>query len=145
MCTPGRGQGGPEMIPPLRARIVELPELIAIWMPQADVPGLSVALVEGDEVVWTAGFGVADAATHVPATADTVFQAASLSKPVVAYAALREVDAGRLDLDQPLAAYLSEPYAPDVPQVQAVTARQVLSHSSGLQNWRQTPEERLQL
>jgi CubicO group peptidase (beta-lactamase class C family) len=129
----------------LQARIAELPELIGVWMEQADAPGLSVALIEADEVAWTAGFGVADAATRVPVTADTVFQAASLSKPVVAYAALREVDTGRLDLDQPLAAYLPEPYAPDVPQVQTITARQVLSHSSGLQNWRQTPEEPLQL
>jgi CubicO group peptidase (beta-lactamase class C family) len=133
------------MTPDLRARAAELPECIETWMEQTDVPGLSVAVVDSDQIVWAAGFGVAHAATQAPVTADTVFQAASLSKSAVAYAALRLADAGMLDLDQPLASYLPDPYAPDVPQVQAITARQLLSHSSGLQNWRHAPEDRLEL
>ncbi len=86
---------------------------------------------------------------------DAVFQAASLSKPVVAYAALKLVQQGRLGLDTPLASYLPEgyvhlqrPFSDAAPaaadrlsaqQLKAVTARQVLNHSSGLPNWASKP------
>ena len=69
---------------------------------------------------------------------ETVFEAASLGKPVFAYAVLRLVDAGVIDLDRPLFDYLPIPDANN-PRMKRVTARHVLSHTTGLPNWRQQP------
>lgn len=71
-----------------------------------------------------------------PVEADTVFSAQSLSKPVFAYATLKMCERGILDLDTPLQEYLSELYLPDDTHIGQVTARHVLSHTSGLPNWR---------
>jgi CubicO group peptidase (beta-lactamase class C family) len=98
------------------------------------VPGLAVTVVQARRVGWTECFGVKRAGEAAPITAETVFEAASLSKPVVAYAALREVERGALTLDKPLARYLDRPYMTD-PKGARITARQVLSHTGGLPNW----------
>jgi hypothetical protein len=71
----------------------------------------------------------------MPVDTQTVFEAASLSKPVVAHAALQLVDAGKLDLDEPLS-QLVGPLVPNDPASAAITARHVLSHTTGLPNWR---------
>jgi len=100
-------------------------------------PGASVALVQGAEVVWSGHYGVREAATPEPVTEGTVFEAASMSKPVFAYAAMKLVEEGRLDLDTPLVEYLDEPYLPDEPLHLKITGRMVLNHTTGLPNWRE--------
>ena len=98
------------------------------------VPGAAVALVRKGEVeVITAG--LRDAIGGEPVTAETVFDAASLSKPMVAYAVLQLADAGVLDLDQPLS-QLVPPPVPDDPLAALITFRHVLTHTCGLQNLR---------
>lgn len=109
----------------------EIPRLLE----SAGVPGLSAALVLDGELSWTGAFGVADAATGAGVTDRTVFQAASLSKQVFAYAALRLADRGILDLDRPLAGILPNPRMSGDARYREITARHVLSHSSGLPNW----------
>ena len=111
----------------------DLPEL----MKKADVPGLSIALIRNGVVVWHRGFGVKDSRTKDPVKDNTVFEAASLSKPVFAYAVMKLVDAGKFDLDKPLNQYLPGNYdvGPD-PRLGAITARHVLSHTTGFPNWR---------
>ena len=106
-------------------------------MKAADVPGLSIALVRNGNVAWVHAFGVKDSKSKDPVTNETVFEAASLSKPVFALAVLKLVDAGRLDLDKPLNEYLPGDYdvGPD-PRLSQVTARRVLSHTTGFPNWR---------
>lgn len=119
-----------------------LPEM----MQAATIPGLSVCLISDYQIAWCEGFGVAGEGT--PVTEDTIFQAASLSKPVFAYAALRLVDEGVLDLDTPLLEYVGEDAARsdhlgqdfDDPRVHEITARMVLTHSSGFPNWRRNGE-----
>ena len=103
-------------------------------MEEATVPGLSLTLIRGAEVFTSRAFGVRSSVSREPVTQDTVFEAASLSKPVFAYAALKLCEAGVLDLDTPLAGYLPEPYLPDEPRLELVTMRHVLSHTSGLPN-----------
>jgi CubicO group peptidase (beta-lactamase class C family) len=112
----------------------KLPDL----MKKADVPGISIALIRGGKTVWTRGFGVKNSQTKEAVTAETVFEAASLSKPVFAYAVLKLVDAGRLDLDAPLNKYLPGNYdvAPDEARINQITARRVLTHTTGFPNWR---------
>ncbi len=110
-----------------------LPRLLEL----ASVPGLAVAVVEGKRV-WRRGFGEAIEESAQPVSEETVFEAASLGKPVFAYAILRLVDAGIIDLDRPLHSYLPIPDT-DNPRMRRVTARHVLSHTTGLPNWRQQP------
>lgn len=114
-----------------------LTALIPQLMEAGDVPGLAIGLVRDDQLIWQRGFGVADAGTRRPVTRQTVFQTASLCKPVFAYAVLKLVDAGQLDLDRPLTSYLPGTYdvGPD-PRLAQITARHVLSHTTGFPNWR---------
>jgi len=65
-----------------------------------------------------------------------VFEAASLSKPVMAYAVLKLADAGKLDLDKPLSQYLDKPYIDNDERLNLITARRVLTHTTGFPNWR---------
>lgn len=69
-------------------------------MERYGVPGVSVAVIHQGNIEWAKGYGVQDVETQVPVTIDTLFQAASISKPVTAAAVLRLVDAGQLDLDE---------------------------------------------
>jgi CubicO group peptidase (beta-lactamase class C family) len=104
-------------------------------MREGDVPGLSLAIVENDRIVYGRGFGVKNAITRVPVDDDTIFEAASLSKPVFAYAVLRLADAGKLDLDTPLVKYLAG-YVDNDNRLDLITARMVLDHTTGFPNWR---------
>jgi CubicO group peptidase (beta-lactamase class C family) len=99
------------------------------------VPGLAYALIRDGKVVETRGVGVRDTSTGVAVDQDTIFEAASLSKPVFAYAVLQLVDAGVLSLDAPLAKYVPD-YVRDDPRAASITVRNVLDHTTGLPNWR---------
>jgi CubicO group peptidase (beta-lactamase class C family) len=110
-----------------------LPRLLEL----ASVPGLALAVVDGSRV-WRRGFGQAIEDPARPVSEDTVFEAASLGKPVFAYAVLRLIDGGLLELDRPLYNYLPIADA-NSDRMKRVTARHVLSHTTGLPNWRQQP------
>lgn len=117
-----------------------LPQLME-W---ANVPGLAIATMRNGNLAWSRGFGVTKAGESTPVGTDTTFPAASLSKPVVAYAILRMRDEKLIEIDRPLWNYLPHPDLPDVEYAKLVTARHVLSHSSGLQNWRFSNDDKLQ-
>jgi CubicO group peptidase (beta-lactamase class C family) len=106
----------------------------------AGVPGVSVATVESG-VVATQGHGVTRATDGTPVNADTIFEAASLGKPVFAWLALQLAAEGMLDLDRPVREYLPLP-ATDARSA-GITARHILSHSSGWRNWRNTTAQPL--
>ena len=105
-------------------------------MKKGNVPGMSIALIRGGTTTWLHGFGVKNAKTGGPVTMDTVFEAASLSKPVFAYGVLKLVDQGKLGLDVPLTTYLPKPYIDGDGRLNKITARIVLSHRTGFPNWR---------
>lgn len=105
-------------------------------MTEYRVPGLALALIESGRIVRVQGFGVKEPYTQIPVTSDTVFELASLSKPTFAYAVLQLVDKGILNLEAPLARYLREPFIPDEPRLPSITARMILSHTSGLPHGR---------
>src|SRR3954468_14794466 len=88
---------GPLPTPAPAGRPTPLERQIRELMRAGDVPGMQIAIV-GGQSDFAMAFGVRDAATGSPVTDDTIFEAASLSKPVFAYAVLRLVDAGTLDL-----------------------------------------------
>jgi CubicO group peptidase (beta-lactamase class C family) len=98
------------------------------------VPGLSIAVIDGGEVAWAKGYGVVDTSTGLAVTADTLFQAASISKPLTALGALELVQSGKLNLDEDVNRRLKTWKIPDnkFTQTQKVTLRLLLSHSAGV-------------
>lgn len=123
---------------PAKALEDRLEAAIPALMAQAHVPGLSIALVRDATLVWSRAFGLKKAHSATPVTIDTIFQAASLSKPVFAYAVLQMVERGEIDLNAPLTRCLPAPYVPDDPLLDQITARMVLCHTTGWPNWRPT-------
>jgi CubicO group peptidase (beta-lactamase class C family) len=115
---------------PPSASLEDLPR----WMRLASVPGVAVAILERDRAT-TRGFGVTRAGGTESVNADTVFEAASLSKPVFAYLVLRLASEGVIEIDRPLVEYLPLPNASDA-AARPITARNVLSHTTGWRNWR---------
>lgn len=116
--------------------IAELERLIPKLMEEAMVPGLSIALIKNAKLLWRRGFGVKDSASKVPVDNDTMFEAASVSKTVFAYAAMKLCEKGVIGLDTPLTKYVPQPFLEGDPRLELITARHVLSHTSGFQNWR---------
>ncbi|MFL6216015.1 MAG: serine hydrolase [Blastocatellia bacterium] len=112
-----------------------LGNLIARLMSEGDVTGLSLAWIRDGKIYWARGFGLKDAGTKEAIDASTMFEAASLSKPVFAYAVLKMVERGELDLDTPLSKYLPA-YLENDERLNLITARRVLSHTTGFPNWR---------
>ena len=98
------------------------------------VPGVSVAVVDGGRIAWARGFGVKQAGTRDSVTATTLFQAASISKPVAATATMRLVQQGKLDLDADVDRYLVSWKLPEsrFTASEKVTLRRIVSHSAGL-------------
>lgn len=120
-----------------KARLSDhLNTIVPQLMSAGDVPGLSVAVIKDGKILLNQPYGVMNAGTKDPVKADTVFEAASLSKPVFAYAVLKLVDAGKLDLDKPLVQYLGQSYIENDERENLITARRVLTHSTGFPNWR---------
>jgi CubicO group peptidase (beta-lactamase class C family) len=121
--------------PKSKELIAQLERSIPRVMTEGEVPGLSIAVIKNAKVVWQKSFGVANSATQQPVNDDTIFEAASLSKPVFTYGVLKLVEKGKLDLDTPLAMYLSKPYVENDKRANLITARIVLSHTTGFPNW----------
>ncbi len=104
-------------------------------MEREGVPGLQIAIIHDGEIPLFESFGVMNAETKTPVTAETIFEAASLTKPVFAYAVMKLVEEGVFDLDAPLADILPAPASGPPEQVRELTARLVLSHRTGFPNW----------
>ena len=124
--------------------IAALDSTVPYLMAKARIPGLSVALIWDGEVAWEKGYGTRNKVTGEPVDTQTVFEAASLTKPFFAALAMTLVGSGLLDLDRPLVEYIPKDsiesgmgHAFDYPGFRAdwanrITPRMVLSHSSGL-------------
>jgi len=137
LALPGRGRAAaPETADAPDARLAQLARELPAWLAELDVPGASLLLLREARVCWAAHLGLRERGGAAPVRADTVFEAASMSKPVLAYLAMQQVQAGRLALDRPVLDYADERFEPAQPAQARITARMLLSHSSGLPNWR---------
>lgn len=122
------GAGGP--LPP-----TALDDSIRTAMAKHAVPGASLALIVNRRIAHLRHYGVEDAETGAKVRGATVFEAASLSKPVFSQMVMALVQGGRLSLDAPLADILPLEGLSD-PRAATITARMVLTHRTGLPNWR---------
>ena len=113
------------------ARAAAIETVIGETMRAHGIPGLTAAVSRG-EVLWTRAFGEADVENHVPATPETVFRLASLSKPITAVAVMQLAEKGRLDLDADVRRYVAG--FPRKPW--PITSRQLLSHLGGIRHYR---------
>jgi len=113
-------------------RQAEIETAVSQFMAASNAPGVSVAIVQDGELVWSQGFGMADLENSVPATADTLYRLGSVSKPITATAALVLSERGQLDLDAPIRKYC--PAFPEKPW--PITTRQLLGHLGGIRYYR---------
>ena len=110
------------------------PWTVGELLDELGVPGVSVAVIRDFEIHWAKGYGIADVETGAAVTPDTLFQAASISKPVAAMAALKAVELDAFGLDADINTILESWKLPmgEWASGPAVTPRMLLSHSSGL-------------
>jgi len=104
------------------------------WLARFHVPSLAVAYVRDGAVAWTRVYG--EQAPGVPASERTLYNVASLTKPVFAETVLRLAAAGRLSLDEPMASAWVDPDLAGDPRARILTPRMALSHRLGFANWR---------
>lgn len=110
-----------------------LSEYIPQQMKAGKLTGLSIALVKDQNVLWSEGFGVADKAQDLPASSQTRYRAGLVSKLFNAYAIMKLVEEGKLDLDLPVANYIPEfSVNSRFGSTDDITLRTLLSHQSGL-------------
>jgi CubicO group peptidase (beta-lactamase class C family)/D-alanyl-D-alanine dipeptidase len=108
-----------------------LERIITSEMRDKSLPALSIALVDGHRIVWACGFGEADSAHHVSATAETVYRVGSVSKLFTDIGIMQLVEQHRVDLDAPVSRYLPN-FHPANPFATPITVRELTSHRAGL-------------
>ncbi len=114
-----------------QSRMDGLRELVEAERRAQKIPGLSIALVVEDQLVWSEGFGFADIESGSRATGATVYRIGSISKPIVATGLMQLVEQDRVDLDVDIRTYL-----PEWPEKRwPITTRHLLTHTSGIRHY----------
>ena len=123
----------------LESLVADWEEGIPNWLREAKMPAASIAIIRDGRLAWKRAFGVKDTGTNEPVEVDTLFAACSNTKPLFAYGVLKLAEKGVLNLDIPLTKYTKRRITKD-PRINLVTARHVLTHTTGFPNWRQGPD-----
>ncbi|HTE31835.1 MAG TPA: serine hydrolase [Chryseolinea sp.] len=145
-------------VPPVTVTVSEAPDLmpekgILLWFnsqsPQVidqfietyqkyyKIPAVSLALIKDGNVVYHKAYGVKNSFTKEPVNDSTLFEAASITKPVFSYAVQRLAERGLIDLDKPLYEYLPYKDIEYDDRYKLITGRHVLTHRTGFPNWRE--------
>lgn len=114
----------------------EVDRFVQAYMDYCKIPGISIAIVKDGKLVYERGMGVKSLATGDAVQHKTLFEAASMTKPMFAFAVCRLVERDVLDLDTPLYKYLPNPDIDYDDRYKQITARMVLCHRTGFPNWR---------
>jgi CubicO group peptidase (beta-lactamase class C family) len=109
----------------------EVERFLVKEMNKKQIPGLSVAIVKGEDIAWSRGFGYASLEGQTPATSETVYRVASVSKPVLTVGLLKLVERGKLSLDDPVNELMDRVKIRTSFKMQP-TVRNLLTHTSGL-------------
>jgi CubicO group peptidase (beta-lactamase class C family) len=128
----------------------EIDETVTRLMKAAGVTGVGLAVFNEDKVAYLKAFGMRDKEKNLPLTVDSVVSAASFTKVAFAYLVMQLADKGTLDLDKPVYQYLPKPLPEypnytdlaNDPRYKRITARMLLSHTSGFPNWRAFEDDR---
>ncbi len=112
-------------------RLAPVREAVETERKRQEIPGLSIAVVVDDQLVWSEGFGVADLESGVRATGSTVYRIGSISKPVVATALMQLHERGLVDLDDDV-----RKFVPELPEKRwPIRVRHLLTHTSGIRHY----------
>jgi CubicO group peptidase (beta-lactamase class C family) len=126
--------------PPVRS-VTEFADRLEKLRQEVQVPALSAAIAQGDRIVWVKGFGMADLEMSRPATPETIYHVASLTKTFASTIVLQLMEEGKVDLDAPIARYGvtlksqrsgGPPYGVAVEGADVVCVKHLLSHTSDL-------------
>lgn len=119
-----------------KVKVKTLNKQIQQIMDSLEMPGLSIAIINDAEMVYHQTFGVVNAESRESVTETSIFEGASLSKPIFAYFVMKMVEKGIIQLDAPMHAYFPHPAIVDSCQeaYRHITPRMVLSHSTGFPN-----------
>src|SRR5271165_6780043 len=129
---------------------VEIDETVSRLMKAAEVPGVGLALFNDGKLAYLKGYGIRDKEKNLPLTVDSIMSGASFTKVAFAYLVLQLADKSTLDLDKPIYQYLPKPLPEyptykdlaNDPRYKQITARMLLSHTSGFPNWRAFEDDR---
>src|SRR5438270_10058550 len=108
-----------------------LESMIRQEMDDKQLPAFSIALVDGDQIVWAQGFGYQDPDHKIPATAQTVYRVGSVSKLFTDIGIMQMVEAGKINLDAAVNQYIPD-FHPHNQFSRPITLRELMSHRSGL-------------
>ncbi|HKE06821.1 MAG TPA: serine hydrolase [Candidatus Acidoferrum sp.] len=131
----GFGRARAQLVTPPRSDYADvvavLKPFIEQQMADKQLPGLSIAIIDDQQMVWASGFGFADPKAKIPATAETVYRIGSVSKLFTDIGIMQLVERGELNLDAPIITYLPD-FHPKNPFGTPITLRELMSHQSGL-------------
>ncbi|RYG52634.1 MAG: class A beta-lactamase-related serine hydrolase [Chitinophagaceae bacterium] len=114
----------------------EVDDFVSTYQKYYGIPGVSLALIKDGKVVYHKTYGVKNAQTGERVDDNTLFEAASVTKPVFSFAVQRLAERGIINLDKPLYQYLPYPDIEHDERYKLITARHVLTHRTGFPNWR---------
>ena len=124
----------------------QIDHFIETYQQYYNIPGVSLALIKDGKLVYYKTYGVKNTFTKEPVDSNTLFEAASVTKPVFSFAVQRLAERGVIDLDKPLYLYLPYPDIAYDDRYKLMTARHVLTHRTGFPNWRyMNPDGKLDL
>jgi len=137
------GMPAPDLIPAkgilhdfTSASARQVDAFISTYQKYYNIPGVSLALIKDGKLVYHQTYGVRNTMTGIPVDSNTLFEAASVTKPVFAFAVQRLAERGVIDLDRPLYLYLPYPDIAYDERYKLMTAKHVLTHRTGFPNWR---------
>ena len=119
----------------------QVDQFIETYQKYYGIPGVSLALIKDGRMIYHKTYGVRNTMTGDKVEETTLFEAASITKPVFAFAVQRLAERGVIDLDKPLYLYLPYPDIENDERYKLMTARHVLTHRTGFPNWRWMNED----
>ena len=114
----------------------KIDQFIESYQDYFQIPGVSLALIKDGKVIYHKTYGVKNSITNEKVDSNTLFEAASVTKPVFSFAVQRLAERGVINLDKPLYQYLPYPDIEYDERYKLITARHVLTHRTGFPNWR---------
>lgn len=138
---PHKFESVPYHVPDIEVVIATADSMIPILQKHYLIPGVSCVIIKNNYIAWSKSFGVTDVRTGEPVTDKTMFEACSMTKPVFAYIAMKLVEEGKLKLDEPIWTIFDDPAFQGQEWRKKITPRMLLSHTSGLPNWRPGEDE----